>query len=508
MKALDSFVMGLRSLREHPLETGLLIIGIALASTVASASILLQGSQRIQTDKLLEGPAYREIVVQAARSNNPGANNQSLREVTQDTGPTVNLGDKDVQAVIEQVPSVASAYRFSTEVLRTGTQTAAFLGGPGGGAMVAPAAGNNGAAAASGSTGNVATSNAQSTVPSGRTATDAPPAGEGAPPDGPPQFDQGEDSTLAEGEELLVTDVETFRSLEATAGFFAAYGIEAGEGMLFTDSDTQARAAMVVLGTRLAKRLFPDMDVKDLVNRKIQLSNRIFTISGILSPASDEVSLASGSLLGDLAITPSNQVIIRNGNQVVTFNRGNSTLRFAVAETKDLDEAVKGLEAYFSTTYGAEAVTITVPWEEANLSRNGFDRLLWIIVAFGLGAFVMALINLMNMMLTRSLRRQAAMGILAAMGAARTDLLALQAVEGATMALAGTALGLLGSIPLYGLLYDAGRNLFGIGQGSAPLDAGVFLITAPILALLSVLMAFIPALQVSRLSISSALKAE
>jgi uncharacterized membrane protein YdcZ (DUF606 family) len=40
-------------------------------------------------------------------------------------------------------------------------------------------------------------------------------------------------------------------------------------------------------------------------------------------------------------------------------------------------------------------VAITVPFEAAQLSQSGFERLLWIIVAFGVGTLVMALINLM-----------------------------------------------------------------------------------------------------------------
>jgi ABC-type antimicrobial peptide transport system permease subunit len=120
----------------------------------------------------------------------------------------------------------------------------------------------------------------------------------------------------------------------------------------------------------------------------------------------------------------------------------------------------------------------------------------------------MALINLMNMMLTRSLRRQAALGILMAMGASRQVLVQLQAVEGVTMASTGTVIGLIGSVGLYQVLHEAGRNLFGITQSTLSINFGAYLICAPIMILLSLGMAIIPALMGSRLSTSSALKAE
>ena len=148
-----------------------------------------------------------------------------------------------------------------------------------------------------------------------------------------------------------------------------------------------------------------------------------------------------------------------------------------------------------------------MPFDKAQLSQSGFERLLWIIVAFGVGTLVMALINLMNMMLTRALRRQTAMGILAAMGADRQTLASLQGVEGGLMALVGTAIGVGLAIPLYELLYQAGKTLFNL-ETKASFDWTALVMVTPALLVLTLVLALLPAWQTSKIEITTALRSE
>jgi hypothetical protein len=507
MKFRDTLSMGLRSLKERPLETGLIILGIALSACVASGSLLLLGSQRAQTERLLQGPAFREIVVQPENGNGPESS-AALREISQTTEDRVSFSNEDVDNILNSVPQVRYSYKASNNNIRV----SGFGGGPGGFMIQA-----------AGPAGNPATNDSPppSTTPeSGTPVSPAPQASpeaaapeapaalpEMGPPGGAPFQDQPQ-AELAADEILLTTELTEFRALAVTPEFFQAYGVQTAFGALFTDTETQSNAAVVVLGQGLAAKLFPTETASSLVGRKVRLENRLWSIAGVLDAASGKVELSNGTALDDLAFTPAADFVLRNGNQVIRINRGNSSLRFAVGSPADLAPAYEALNAYFEKTYGIGKVRITVPFDEARLSRDGFDRLLWLIVAFGTGALLMALINLMNMMLTRALRRQAILGILGAMGASQSDLTKLQTVEGGLMASGGSLLGIGLSIPFYGVLYSAGKNLFGISGGQAPLDPMALAITAPLILLVGLLLALIPAWQSSSTPISAALRSE
>jgi hypothetical protein len=566
MKFRDTLAMGLRSLKERPLETGLIILGIALSACVASGSLLLLGSQRAQTERLLQGPAFREIVVQPENGNGPESS-AALREINQATEDRVSFSNEDVDNILNSVPQVRYSYKASNNNIRV----SGFGGGQGGfmiqaanpagnpattgspspsappesgtSASPAPQASPEAAAGDPASAGIAVTMNGKgkvkvvkdkkaaaspeapadqgasaatpdAIVPLGQTAPAAP-QDLGAPaalpemglPGGTPFRDQPQ-AELSAGETLLMAELTEFRAMAVSPEFFQAYGVQTAYGVLFTDTETQGNAAAVVLGQDLAAKLFPAEKAQSLVGRKVRLENRLWSIAGILDEASGKVELSNGTALGDMAFAPAADFVIRNGNQVIRINRGNSSLRFAVGGTADLAPAYEALNAYFEKTYGIGKVRITVPFDEARLSRDGFDRLLWLIVAFGTGALLMALINLMNMMLTRALRRQAILGILGAMGASQLDLTKLQTVEGGLMASGGSLLGIGLSIPFYGVLYSAGKNLFGISGGQAPLDPMVLALTAPLILLVGLVLALIPVWQSSNTPITTALRSE
>ncbi len=486
MKFSDAFAMGGRSLKERPLETGLIILGIALSACVASASMLLLGSQRAETARLLQGPAYREIVIQAESGNGPDSAS-ALREIVQGTNDRINFSQSDIDSVLAATATIRYSYKASTDNMRVNG-----FGGPGG---------------FGGPPGNQAsTSPASSASPN----ASASPAVSAAPDRGPPGGPESNlpQATLADNESLIKPALTEFRNMQVSPEFFQAYGLEADEGSLFTDSDSQNQSAVLILGRNLAAQLFPDQDIKTLVGHKVRLENRIYAISGLLSPPAEKVVTANGTSLASLAFTPVVEMVIKDGNQTIRFSRGNSTLRFAVGNSANLSEASTIMTSYFEKAYGVGKVRISVPFEEARLSRDGFDRLLWVIVAFGVGALLMALINLMNMMLTRALRRQAIMGIMGAMGASQKDLLKMQAIEGSLMSTLGSLLGIAGSLPFYNVLYSAGKNLFGIAGGQAPLDLVALLITAPAILVLGLILALIPAWQSSSVPITVALRSE
>jgi hypothetical protein len=568
MRARDAIGLSLKALKEKPLESGLIVLGIALSGCVAAASLLLLGSQSAKMEKVLSGPGYREIIVRPAQNLDQN-DSQPVREASAGQDPNrqrMNFGDADITAVKAAVASVTAGYFMSNENLRVGA-----FGGPGGGGnfffggqqgaqavsgqaangqaatgqaatgqsttgQAASAQATNGPAgdpqtasaqassdqgasgqAATGQTGRTrrsaasgqATGAQTATAESGATAIVVAPDG-GPPGDfgGPPgDFFNQQQEQVDESSLLTIKETE-IQALEISPAFFDAYGVQAEFGSLFNDTDAQNRAATVVIGPALAKRLFPEMEPSSLVGKKARLAGRVWTISGILGEGSDAVTISSGTKLSELAFTPVVQFTIRNGNQTIQIGRGQNRIRFSVASSKDLKDATDGIQAYFDTTYGEGRVSLTVPYKTAQLSRNSFERLLWLIVAFGVGGFFMAMINLMNMMLTRAMRRQQPLGILSAIGAARADIASLQASEGGILALAGMVVGIVLSIPLYNLLYKAGEYLFELGTGAIGIDPAIFAGVSAGLLALSLLLALLPAMQTSRVSIVTALKNE
>jgi hypothetical protein len=497
MQTRDTFAMGLRSLKERPLETGLIILGITLASCVAAASLLLLLSQKAQSDKILQGPAYREILVSSASDSGQNARS-GITLVNQQAAQSFQLSASDLSAAGSTVPQLAFGYRADNTRFRAGN-----FGGRGGGGNFAVRVTNGGDAPAP----------AAAPVATGAVAPNQ--VGPGGPGGGGPARAFGfQPEAIPEGVTLIKPTATDFNGVNANPSFFLAYGVSAGQGSLFTDDDAVNNAAVLVLGPNLAKNLYPDLTAEKLVGQKTQLNGRIYTIVGVLENSSAGLSLANGNSLADLAFAPIRQQNFgfapgapgEGGGFGGNFGQTRN-LRFAVAKVADLKEASAALTKFFDAKYGEGKVAITVPFEAAQLSQSGFERLLWIIVAFGVGTLVMALINLMNMMLTRALRRQTAMGILAAMGANRQTLAALQGVEGGLMALAGTVIGVVLAIPLYGLLYQAGRNLFNL-QTKASFDWAALSMVTPGLLIVTLLLAFLPAWQTSRIEITTALRAE
>ncbi len=483
MRSPDTLAMGFRSLKERPLETGLIILGITLASCVAAASLLLLLSQKAQSEQILSGAAYREILVSSTTDPGASTSRSGITLVNQQATQNFSLDSSDMAAVMSQIPLVAFAYRAETTRFRTGQNN-----GPGGGGIAIRA-----------------------------TDAAAPPAfsSAAAPADMPPEI-RAEIAAMQEAATatgLLEPKLETFNGANVNPSFFVAYGVNAALGSLFTEEDAVNNAAVAVLGPRLTASLFPDVAPADLIGQKARVNNRLVTIVGILDEDSAGMTLANGNSLADLAFAPIRQQGFSFGGGPDGGPGGNTggqtrNLRFAVANAKDLAPAAEALTKYFDDKYGEGKVSMTIPFDNAQLSQSGFERLLWIIVAFGVGTLVMALINLMNMMLTRALRRQAAMGILSAMGANRGDLAALQAVEGGLMALTGTVLGVALAIPLYDLLYQAGKSLFNLTTATAPFDWTTLLLVSPALLVLTLLLALLPAWQTSKISITTALRSE
>jgi len=552
MKKSDAFFMGLRSVRERPLEAGLVVIGLALAACIACSSLLLLGSQRAWMQRALNGPALREIVVKSG----PGAASameHPVAETVQTGDRAPNLGDGVLADVKTQIPGIAAAYRWSMQSLHAGSERfqAGFGGGPGGGGG---APGGPGEGAPQGNTSTAGPSDTSSPsgpvtqaglalggsggegpdvdrVPEGQGPDGQAPDGKGGPgnPEGGPdtpahknQNARGNNTATVHKKAVatptqtpenatpaLVPAIDEFRSMTVSPSFFQAYGVSARSGSLFTDADTSddTSSRSIVLGGRLAKLLFPAVSLASLPGNTVVLNRRTWTIMGVLDRSAENVSLSSGTELADLAYTPAIDMTIKAGGRVFHMGRFADSLRFAVADSKDLEMIAEAIKAHFIAIYGSDMVSVTVPSVQQRQEREALEGLLWLIAILGAGGMFMAYINLVNMMVVRSQRRKAATGILAAMGANHSDLVWLQGFEGAILTTVGTLVGIGLSLPLYHLLDSLVSRLFS-GVGGMPADWTVLAFAIPLFLLLGIGMSLIPAFRTSRLDIAQTLRTE
>ncbi len=439
--------MSVRALLGRPAESLLLSLGVALAVGATAAGITLAGTTRAQSEALLASPRYREIVVSTRAETSTMELPARVRTAT------------DVRLTVEDLESARSA----TEAVQY-----AYLANPTGFLLgelpfskgLSPSAGGSasGTTAADGPASSVqvfvipapsATTrqsdaaepgSAPRTLPSATTGTVAAPGTTPVLPDG-----SGEAETkLISAKELagiaqpLVSapdgpkpQVEFLHGLEVTPEFFAARGLTAIAGSLFTEADMGRGEPILVLGSRLGETLFAD---GVSVGRQVLSLNRLYRIVGVLAPTGTEVD--------EQAFTPAPQAADRIEGFAFKASAVAASLRFTVADPAHLDEARAQLATHFATTYGEGAVSISIPRAEAQSTTDRYRRLVRIILFLALSALLIAAVNMTNLFYSRAVRRQRSVGILKAVGASVAQVFAVFFLEALIVGGAGAAAGM------------------------------------------------------------------
>jgi ABC-type antimicrobial peptide transport system permease subunit len=140
---------------------------------------------------------------------------------------------------------------------------------------------------------------------------------------------------------------------------------------------------------------------------------------------------------------------------------------------------------------------------ETIVSESLWQRRLWgvLLSAFAASALLLGGLGLYGVMSQAVGQRTRELGVRIALGAGSRDVLALVLGEGMRLALAGTALGLLGALGLSRLLASL---LFGVSGSDAPTLVGA----AAVLALSALLASLLPALRASRVDPAVCLRSE
>ncbi len=458
----------LRAISRRIVESFLLILGLALGIGAAAAGIALVSRTMTASKEMLASPEYREIIV----STREDTTEMEIPAIVDDDTERAVITSIDLQAA-NDAPDVRYAYLKNNRIFRN--QAAMIERFQSGGGI--------GGGKAGGDTG-------------GGGSMPPPPEdpAAGSPPNAQTAQRQGimdlMNSLDLSGPQPVM---EEWYGYAVSPEYFDAWGLHAARGSLFTLADIASGGKPMILGTELAETLY---DGEDPLGRKVLIFREIYTIAGILEPTGNEID----RLAFAPAFMPDIQGEIDSSNPMAGRMRFNTTLSFMVDDYTRLDEAADQLRQYFDREYGAGRVVITIPREEAEATRDRNSRLVTIILFLALAGLFIAGVNVSNILLSRALRRQKTVGILKALGSSKHAIFKLFFSEALIIGLGGTAVGVVISIFLAGLMQRT-INLGRINPVMLAVGVGISWIITTVLTIF-------PAMQASRIPAADAIRSE
>ena len=450
MNTRENIRLSLRWIGKRPLESLLLIIGIALGVGAAAAGFSLYLHTQEETNALIESPRYREVVV----STREAAEEMDVSAVPINSSETAVLTASDL-AVRNELEGLEFAYIANNTTLRLGTWGGGLGGGPG----------------------------------------EGPPPEDGPPPEGSPEGTERGASRLTETTpETNSPDpaVDVIYGYQVTPEFFTAHNLIPAAGTLITGNDSEKGLLVLVLGADLAKKLFQD---GVSLGREVYARRQLYSIIGVLEPTGTEYD----EMFFSTAIVPS-QVLGDSRMARMYFSKNPTSLHFVIQDPEKLDETKARLSTIFEDTYGEFTTIITLPREEAESLINRNERISLIILFLAISGLLIADVNVSNILFGRMVRSRKKIGILKAMGAGKVHIFNLFSVEGFFLSAGGAVLGVGVSFLIFRIIQQS------LGLTSvfpAQLLLGVLLAWV-----LTMGLTIFPALQASKIPAADAMRHE
>ncbi len=453
-----------RQIRIHWVDSLLAVLGIALATAILAAVISLIGSYNTVFDRFTQQPQARQITVRGVFQA-MGSGEAAVRVDAASSEP-VRFNLQDVPKILEDNPDIVASYqarymRFTTTSVAGG----GFFGGAGpgagtGAALFAGAASSGtapggtsagGAMAAASSTAQASrTSPTQASGASSGQAGGPGSAGAGQAGGPGPGGDFGPPEIMGFAQETTSQAVDTplleqVQGYMASASFFTAYELTAKEGILFDDRDVSQGNAVAVVGSELAKKLYADQQV---LNKKIRLNGRIYTIVGVLAPYAYSTEGLAASF-DELVFVPTREGIARTGAGAnATFFGRVGELSFTARKGADLAAAARKLEASFTRIYGEDKAVAQTQISQIKKDLDKRLKILSLLALMASAVGVAAAINIFNLMIGRVSRRTRSIAIQRSLGATSKSMLGQTLIETLLLGASGAVLGFAASFPL------------------------------------------------------------
>ena len=281
-----------------------------------------------------------------------------------------------------------------------------------------------------------------------------------------------------------------------TTGFFSVLGVQPVLGRTFVPEDDKGWPQTVaIISHGLWKRRFGSDPA--IVGKQVQMSSMPLTIIGVMPPGFEypeqtQVWVPSAVNLSDEPRDNRVWSAIARLNAGVDLKQAQTRLSAINAQLdKQFHETNKGWDVSLSTLH-------------ERLVREMKPSLLALLGAVGF-VLLIACANVANLLLARSAARQKEISIRAAMGASRSRVLRQMLTESILLSAIGGAAGLFLSIWLIDLLMsmlpEGAPRIDQVG-----IDYRVLTFALGVSALTGILFGIVPALQASKLDVTSALK--
>jgi putative ABC transport system permease protein len=281
-----------------------------------------------------------------------------------------------------------------------------------------------------------------------------------------------------------------------TAGFFSVLGVQPVLGRTFVPEDDKGWPQTVaIISHGLWKRRFGSDPA--IVGKQVQMSSWPLTIIGVMPPGFEypeqtQVWVPTAVNLRDEPRDNRVWSAIARLNTGIDLKQAQTRLSAINSQlAKQFQETNKGWDVFVSTLH-------------ERLVREVKPSLLALLGAVGF-VLLIACANVANLLLARSAARQKEIAIRAAMGASRGRVLRQMLTESILLSAIGGVAGLVLSIWLTDLLMsmlpEGASRLEQIG-----IDYRVLTFALGVSALTGILFGIVPALQASKLDVTSALK--
>jgi putative ABC transport system permease protein len=292
------------------------------------------------------------------------------------------------------------------------------------------------------------------------------------------------------------TEPERVPRAGVMTGFFSVLGVQPILGRTFVPEDDKGwPQSLAIISHGLWKRRFGSDPA--IVGKQVQMSSLPLTIIGVMPPAFEypEQTQIWVPTAVNLANEPRDNRVwsaIARLNPGIDLKQAQTRLSAINAQLdKQFHETNKGWDVFLSTLH-------------ERLVREVKPSLLALLGAVGF-VLLIACANVANLLLARSAARQKEIAIRAAMGASRTRVLRQMLTESILLSVIGGVTGLVLSIWLTDLLIsmlpEGAPRIEQVG-----IDYRVLTFALGVSALTGILFGIVPALQASKLDVTSALK--
>jgi putative ABC transport system permease protein len=277
-----------------------------------------------------------------------------------------------------------------------------------------------------------------------------------------------------------------------SASYFRTLGIRLLRGRTFADADRSGAPPVLVINESMARQYFKG---EDPIGQRILIQEILYGQPGLGSEIAWEVI----GIVGDEQVNDLNEQM--SPGVYVTFDQSPTTFaEIVLAQAADLPTSA--IIAAVHEVDKNQALADMQTLDQIKSASVADDRLqTLLLVIFAAIAMLLAAVGIYGVISYSVTQRTHELGIRAALGASRRGLLALVIGRGMTLAFAGLAIGLAGSLALTRLLSSL---LFGI----SPRDPVTLAAVAAILAIVALLACYIPARRAASIDPTVALRYE